>query len=160
MFAKIGKGAVSNVLNGYNSTVFAYGQTGSGKTFTVTGGAERYGSKMSFCLAKIADSNDSSLAQCLFQMLTACIGVLKDLDIRLLDPSLLGGSRNAVIVSASIDVQLQVNDDEIEDSEIYVHCCSGREYTKYLSRVQEFLLLVHVARPVQCPNGVLHVATS
>lgn len=41
MFAKIGKGAVSNVLNGYNSTVFAYGQTGSGKTFTVTGGAER-----------------------------------------------------------------------------------------------------------------------
>lgn len=88
MFAKIGKGAVSNVLNGYNSTVFAYGQTGSGKTFTVTGGAERYGSKMSFCLAKIADSNDSSLAQRLFQMLTdACIGVLKDLDIRLLDPS-------------------------------------------------------------------------
>eukprot|EP00752_Nemacystus_decipiens_P003255 g3012.t1 len=42
VFAKIGKGAVSNVLNGYNSTVFAYGQTGSGKTFTVTGGAERY----------------------------------------------------------------------------------------------------------------------
>lgn len=41
VFAKIGKGAVSNVLNGYNSTVFAYGQTGSGKTFTVTGGAER-----------------------------------------------------------------------------------------------------------------------
>lgn len=41
MFSKIGKGAVSNVLNGYNSTVFAYGQTGSGKTFTVTGGAER-----------------------------------------------------------------------------------------------------------------------
>lgn len=45
VFAKIGKGAVSNVLNGYNSTVFAYGQTGSGKTFTVTGGAERYGAK-------------------------------------------------------------------------------------------------------------------
>lgn len=45
VFAKIGKGAVSNVLNGYNSTVFAYGQTGSGKTFTVTGGAERYGGK-------------------------------------------------------------------------------------------------------------------
>lgn len=42
MFAKIGKGAVFNVLDGYNSTVFAYGQTGSGKTFTVTGGAERY----------------------------------------------------------------------------------------------------------------------
>jgi len=34
VFAKIGKGAVSNVLDGYNSTVFAYGQTGSGKTFT------------------------------------------------------------------------------------------------------------------------------
>lgn len=41
VFGKIGKGAVSNVLDGYNSTVFAYGQTGSGKTFTVTGGAER-----------------------------------------------------------------------------------------------------------------------
>lgn len=41
VFAKIGKGAVFNVLDGYNSTVFAYGQTGSGKTFTVTGGAER-----------------------------------------------------------------------------------------------------------------------
>ncbi|CAM9192770.1 unnamed protein product, partial [Sphacelaria rigidula] len=42
VFAKIGKGAVANVLDGYNSTVFAYGQTGSGKTFTITGGAERY----------------------------------------------------------------------------------------------------------------------
>ncbi|CAM9883698.1 unnamed protein product [Choristocarpus tenellus] len=42
VFAKIGRGAVENVLSGYNSTVFAYGQTGSGKTFTVTGGAERY----------------------------------------------------------------------------------------------------------------------
>lgn len=41
VFSKIGKGAVTNVLAGYNSTVFAYGQTGSGKTFTVTGGAER-----------------------------------------------------------------------------------------------------------------------
>ncbi|CAN0081338.1 unnamed protein product, partial [Discosporangium mesarthrocarpum] len=42
VFAKIGRGAVNNVLGGYNSTLFAYGQTGSGKTFTVTGGAERY----------------------------------------------------------------------------------------------------------------------
>lgn len=42
VFIKIGKSAVFNVLDGYNSTVFAYGQTGSGKTFTVTGGAERY----------------------------------------------------------------------------------------------------------------------
>ena len=41
VFIKIGKSAVFNVLDGYNSTVFAYGQTGSGKTFTVTGGAER-----------------------------------------------------------------------------------------------------------------------
>lgn len=41
VFAKIGRGAVANVLDGYNSTVFAYGQTGSGKTFTITGGAER-----------------------------------------------------------------------------------------------------------------------
>lgn len=49
VFAKIGKGAVSNVLNGYNSTVFAYGQTGSGKTFTVTGGAERYRAKRHPC---------------------------------------------------------------------------------------------------------------
>lgn len=49
VFAKIGKGAVSNVLNGYNSTVFAYGQTGSGKTFTVTGGAERYAVVLCFC---------------------------------------------------------------------------------------------------------------
>ncbi|CAM9857781.1 unnamed protein product [Chrysoparadoxa australica] len=42
VFAKIGKEAVLNVLEGYNSTIFAYGQTGSGKTFTITGGAERY----------------------------------------------------------------------------------------------------------------------
>lgn len=41
VFIKIGKSAVFNVLDGYNSTIFAYGQTGSGKTFTVTGGAER-----------------------------------------------------------------------------------------------------------------------
>ncbi|KAG5179598.1 P-loop containing nucleoside triphosphate hydrolase protein [Tribonema minus] len=42
VFDSIGKDAVLNVLDGYNSTIFAYGQTGSGKTFTVTGGAERY----------------------------------------------------------------------------------------------------------------------
>lgn len=42
VFTLIGRDAVMNVLDGYNSTIFAYGQTGSGKTFTVTGGAERY----------------------------------------------------------------------------------------------------------------------
>jgi kinesin family member 6/9 len=42
VFNMIGRDAVINVLDGYNSTIFAYGQTGSGKTFTVTGGAERY----------------------------------------------------------------------------------------------------------------------
>lgn len=60
VFTRIGKGAVLNVLDGYNSTVFAYGQTGSGKTFTVTGGAERCvflsqrpNPKMSACAASI-----------------------------------------------------------------------------------------------------------
>jgi hypothetical protein len=28
---------VSNILNGYNMTIFAYGQTGSGKTYTMFG---------------------------------------------------------------------------------------------------------------------------
>lgn len=28
---------VSNVLEGYNGTIFAYGQTGTGKTFTMEG---------------------------------------------------------------------------------------------------------------------------
>ncbi|CAM9988383.1 unnamed protein product, partial [Phaeothamnion confervicola] len=42
VFNRIGRDAVLNVLQGYNSTIFAYGQTGSGKTFTITGGAERY----------------------------------------------------------------------------------------------------------------------
>ncbi|EJU05661.1 kinesin heavy chain [Dacryopinax primogenitus] len=31
------KGIVSDVINGYNGTIFAYGQTGSGKTFTMMG---------------------------------------------------------------------------------------------------------------------------
>lgn len=30
-----GLGLDSDVLNGYNGTIFAYGQTGSGKTFTM-----------------------------------------------------------------------------------------------------------------------------
>jgi kinesin family protein 6/9 len=42
VFDKVGKNAVNNALNGFNSTIFAYGQTGSGKTFTITGGSERY----------------------------------------------------------------------------------------------------------------------
>lgn len=42
VFNKVGRPAVMNALEGYNSTVFAYGQTGSGKTFTITGGSERY----------------------------------------------------------------------------------------------------------------------
>mmetsp|Transcript_27944 Transcript_27944/g.39996 ORF Transcript_27944/g.39996 Transcript_27944/m.39996 type:complete len:596 (+) Transcript_27944:316-2103(+) len=42
VFNKVGKSAVQNILNGFNSTVFTYGQTGSGKTFTITGGPARY----------------------------------------------------------------------------------------------------------------------
>lgn len=42
IFDKVATEAVTNALDGFNSTVFAYGQTGSGKTFTITGGAERY----------------------------------------------------------------------------------------------------------------------
>lgn len=33
----VGSAAVSDVLKGYNSTIFAYGQTGSGKTYTMYG---------------------------------------------------------------------------------------------------------------------------
>ena len=42
IFERVAVEAVTNALDGFNSTVFAYGQTGSGKTFTITGGAERY----------------------------------------------------------------------------------------------------------------------
>ena len=42
VFDNVGRQAVLNALDGFNSTVFAYGQTGSGKTFTITGGSERY----------------------------------------------------------------------------------------------------------------------
>lgn len=34
------KSILTNVINGYNSTIFAYGQTGSGKTFTLEGKEE------------------------------------------------------------------------------------------------------------------------
>lgn len=34
------KSILTNVINGYNSTIFAYGQTGSGKTFTIEGKEE------------------------------------------------------------------------------------------------------------------------
>jgi kinesin family protein 6/9 len=42
VFKIVGRGAVQNALDGFNSTIFAYGQTGSGKTFTLTGGPEKY----------------------------------------------------------------------------------------------------------------------
>lgn len=42
VFDTVGKAAINNALDGYNSTIFAYGQTGSGKTFTLIGGGERY----------------------------------------------------------------------------------------------------------------------
>ena len=37
LFEAVGKPVVSDVLEGYNGTVFAYGQTGSGKTYTMMG---------------------------------------------------------------------------------------------------------------------------
>ena len=37
VYESTGLPTVSNVLEGYNGTIFAYGQTGSGKTFTMTG---------------------------------------------------------------------------------------------------------------------------
>ena len=40
IFEFVGKPILSDVLTGYNGTVFAYGQTGSGKTFTMMGGSE------------------------------------------------------------------------------------------------------------------------
>jgi len=42
VFNTVGRAAVTNVLDGINSTIFAYGQTGSGKTFTITGGVDSY----------------------------------------------------------------------------------------------------------------------
>ena len=38
MYATVGAGMVSSVLQGVNATVMCYGQTGAGKTFTMTGG--------------------------------------------------------------------------------------------------------------------------
>lgn len=37
VFNKVGRSAVQNVLDGYNSTIFTYGQTGSGKTYAKLG---------------------------------------------------------------------------------------------------------------------------
>ena len=34
---------LSQVVNGYNATVFCYGQTGSGKTYTMDGGGSKLG---------------------------------------------------------------------------------------------------------------------
>ncbi|KAF5292020.1 hypothetical protein FQA39_LY14137 [Lamprigera yunnana] len=38
LYKTMGKSLISEILSGYNCTVFAYGQTGSGKTFTMSGG--------------------------------------------------------------------------------------------------------------------------
>ncbi|CAD8077173.1 unnamed protein product [Paramecium sonneborni] len=37
VYDSVGRDAIQDVLNGYNSTIFAYGQTGSGKTYTMFG---------------------------------------------------------------------------------------------------------------------------
>ncbi len=37
VYTEVARGAVDDVLRGYNATIFAYGQTGSGKTFTMMG---------------------------------------------------------------------------------------------------------------------------
>ena len=35
MYERIGRPVVSDVLKGFNGTIFAYGQTGTGKTYTM-----------------------------------------------------------------------------------------------------------------------------
>ena len=35
VYNRVARPIVSNVLEGYNGTIFAYGQTGTGKTFTM-----------------------------------------------------------------------------------------------------------------------------
>ncbi|KAA6376144.1 MAG: putative Kinesin heavy chain, partial [Streblomastix strix] len=42
IFERVGRKLVSNVLDGFNSTLFAYGQTGSGKTYTIFGGCHDF----------------------------------------------------------------------------------------------------------------------
>lgn len=42
VYATVGAGMVSSVLQGVNATVMCYGQTGAGKTFTMTGGHGSY----------------------------------------------------------------------------------------------------------------------
>ena len=37
VYNRVARPIVSNVLEGYNGTIFAYGQTGTGKTFTMEG---------------------------------------------------------------------------------------------------------------------------
>ncbi len=40
LFEEVGRNAVDQVLQGFNSTIFAYGQTSSGKTFTIRGAGD------------------------------------------------------------------------------------------------------------------------
>ena len=43
IFEKAAKPAVSNLLKGYNSSIFAFGSTGTGKTYTISGYGEQKG---------------------------------------------------------------------------------------------------------------------
>ena len=42
IFRNVGLPCITNVLDGYNSTIFVYGQTGSGKTYTMEGDLYHY----------------------------------------------------------------------------------------------------------------------
>ncbi|XP_062335102.1 kinesin-like protein KIF9 isoform X2 [Osmerus eperlanus] len=42
VYARVGRGVVLRVLQGYNGTVMCFGQTGAGKTYTMTGATENY----------------------------------------------------------------------------------------------------------------------
>ena len=37
MYEECAKNIITDVVEGYNGTIFCYGQTGTGKTFTMTG---------------------------------------------------------------------------------------------------------------------------
>ena len=73
VFEKLGRPVLSNVLEGYNATLFAYGQTGSGKTYTMMG----YPPNDVGITPRICDELFSSLAEMAadadeFQLTTEC----------------------------------------------------------------------------------------
>lgn len=147
VFDLIGKPAISDVLDKFNSTIFAYGATGSGKTHTMMGRLEESSSRG--IIPRIADLLTSNTKTC--SMTASCLEIyrerLKDLVVQSQSSLKIKESDSGVYIDGLSKSQFKTKEELIQIFEAAekLRTVAATKLNRHSSR-SHFLLLVELTQ--------------